>query len=69
LQRLSLVALVGLVTTLGTVGCSPLYYYYNHGPTPAPATPSGTFTVTIAGQSSNGVAATTNTTSFQLTVQ
>ncbi len=69
LQRLSLVALVGLVTTLGTAGCSPLYYYYNHGPVPAPATPSGTFTVTIAGQSSNGVAAVTNTTTMQLTVQ
>ena len=69
LQRLSLVALVGLVTTLGTAGCSPLYNYYNHGPTAAPATPSGTFTVTVAGQSSNGVTANTNTTTFQLTIQ
>ena len=69
LQRLSLVALVGLVTTLGTAGCSPLYYYYNHGPGQPPATPSGTFTVTVAGQSSNGVTAITNTTTFQLIVQ
>jgi hypothetical protein len=69
LQRLSLVALVGLVTTLGTAGCSPLYYYYNHGPSVPRATPSGTFTVTIAGQSSNGVTAITNTTTMQLTVQ
>jgi len=69
LQRLSLVALVGLVTTLGTAGCSPLYYYYNHGPSLPRATPSGTFTVTIAGQSINGVTAITNTTTMQLTVQ
>lgn len=69
LQRLTLIALVGLVTTLGTAGCSPLYYYYNHGPGSQPATPSGTYTVTVAGQSSNGVTSTTNTTTFQLTIQ
>lgn len=69
LQRLSLVALVGLVATLGTTGCNPRYYYYNHGPGNPPATPSGTYTVTVAGQSSNGVTAVTNTTTFQLTVQ
>jgi hypothetical protein len=69
LLRLSLVALVGLVTTLGTTGCNPRYYYYNHGPGQPPATPSGTFTITIAGQSSNGVTAITNTTTMQLTVQ
>jgi hypothetical protein len=69
LQRLSLVALVGLVATLGTTGCNPRYYYYNHGPGNPPATPSGTYTVIVAGQSSNGVTAVTNTTTFQLTVQ
>jgi hypothetical protein len=69
LQRLSLVALVGIVATLGTTGCNPRYYYYNHGPGNPPATPSGTYTVTVAGQSSNGVTAITNTTTFQLTVQ
>lgn len=69
LQRLSLVALVGLVATLGTTGCNPRYYYLNHGPGNPPATPSGTFTVTVAGQSSNGVTAITDTTTFQLTVQ
>jgi hypothetical protein len=69
LQRLSLVALVGFVATMGTTGCNPRYYYYNHGPGNPPATPSGTYTITIAGQSSNGVTAITNTTTFQLTVQ
>jgi hypothetical protein len=69
LQRLSLVLLVGILATLGTTGCNPRYYYYNHGPGNPPATPSGTYTITVAGQSSNGVAAITNTTTFQLTVQ
>ena len=69
LQRLSLLALVGLVTAMGTTGCNPRYYYYNHGPGNPPATPTGTYTVTVAGQSSNGVNAITNTTTFQLTVQ
>lgn len=69
LQRLSLVALVGLVATMGTTGCNPRYYYYNHGPGNPPATPTGTFTVMVAGQSSNGVTAVTDTTTFQLTVQ
>ncbi len=69
LQRLSLLALVGLVTTLGATGCNPRYYYLNHGPTEPPATPSGTYPITIAGQSSNGVTAVTNTTTLQLVVQ
>ncbi len=69
LQRLSLLALVALVTTLGTTGCNPLYYYYANGPEHPPATPTGTFTVTVAGQSTNGVTAVTNTTTMLLTIQ
>jgi hypothetical protein len=69
LQRLSLVLLVGLVTTLGTTGCNPLYSYYNHGPTNPHATPTGTFDVIIAGQSNNGITAITNTTTLVLIVQ
>ena len=66
LQRLSLLALVGLVTTLGTTGCNPRYYYSTTVPPQPPATPSGTYPITVAGQSSNGVTAITNTTTFQL---
>ena len=69
LSRLALVALLGLITTLGTTACNPLYYYYNHGPTVTPATPSGTFTVTVTGQSTNGVTAITNSSTLVLTVQ
>lgn len=69
LQRMALVALVGLVTTLGMTACNPLYYYYNHGPSHPNATPAGTYTITVTGQSSNGVTAITNSTTFVLTVQ
>lgn len=68
LSRLALVAMLGLVTTLGATGCSPLYRYYQHGPQANPATPAGTYTVTVTGQSSNGVGAITVPTTFVLTV-
>ena len=69
LQRLSLVALLGIVTVLGATGCNPLYYYYNHGPILAPGTPTGNYTVTITAQTSNGVTSTATTTTMVLTVQ
>ena len=69
LNRLALVALVGLVATLGTTACNPQYYYYNHGPPNTPATPAGTYTITVTGQSSNGITANTQNTTFVLTVQ
>jgi hypothetical protein len=68
LQRVALVALMGLVTTLGTTSCKALYGYYEHGPSHPNATPSGTYTVTVTGQTSNGVTAITNSTTFVLTV-
>lgn len=69
LSRLALVALVGFVATLGTTACNPQYNYYHHGPPPTPATPSGTYTVTVTGQSTDGVTATLENTTFVLTVQ
>lgn len=69
LSRLALVALLGVVTTLGASGCSPLYRYYQHGPGNNPATPTGTYNVIVTAQSSNGVTAITNTTTLVLTVQ
>jgi hypothetical protein len=69
LSRLSLLALVALVTVLGTTACNPNYYYYNHGPGNVPATPSGTYTITVTGQSSNGITAQTQNTPLVLTVQ
>ena len=69
LNRVALVALVGLVMTLGMTGCSPLYRYYQHGPPVPPATPAGTYNITINAQSSNGVTAFSSTTTLVLTVQ
>jgi hypothetical protein len=69
LSRLSLLALLGLVATLGATGCSPLYRYYQHGPGSNPPTPAGTYNVTVTAQSSNGVTAITNSTTMVLTVQ
>lgn len=68
LQRLTLAALVGLVTTLGTTGCDPLYYYETHGPPQPAPTPSGTYNILVTAQSSNGITAITNSTTMVLTV-
>lgn len=69
LSRLALVALLGVVGTLGISGCAPLYRYYQHGPGNNPATPAGTYNVIVTAQSSNGVTAITNNTTMVLTVQ
>jgi len=69
LNRLSLLALVAFVATLGATACNARYDYYNHGPPINPATPAGTYTVTVTGQSTNGVTAITNSTTMVLTVQ
>jgi hypothetical protein len=68
LSRFVMLALVGFVTVLGATACSPLYNYKNHGPPTNLPTPVGTFTVTVAAQSSNGITATTHTTTIALTV-
>jgi hypothetical protein len=62
-------ALVAFITMLGTTACAPRYRYYNHGPPPPPATPAGTYTVSVTAQSSNGVTAITNSATLALTVQ
>lgn len=69
LSRLSLLALLALVTTLGTTACAPRYNYFNHGPPPNPATPAGNYTVLVTAQSSNGITAITQTTDLALTVK
>jgi hypothetical protein len=69
LQRLMLLALVALVSMLGASACNARYDYYNHGPPINPATPPGTYTVDVTAQSSNGVTATTHTTTLAFTVQ
>ena len=67
-NRLLLVALVGLVTLLGTTACNPRYYYLNHGPPANPATPPGTYNVIVTAQTSNGVTALQQSTTIVLVV-
>jgi len=69
LRRLALVALLGVVTMLGTTACNPLWYYYNHGPGLPTSTPTGSFNITVTGQSTNGITAVNNSTTMVLTVQ
>ena len=69
LSRLSLIALVGFVSLLGTTACAARYNYYNHGPPYNQPTPPGTYNVTFTAQSSNGVTATTHSAPFALTVK
>ncbi|HUA98351.1 MAG TPA: Ig-like domain-containing protein [Terracidiphilus sp.] len=69
LSHLFLLAAVGVVTVLGTAGCNPQYYYYNHGQPTNPATPAGTYTIDVTAQSSNGITAITHTTTLALTVK
>ncbi len=69
LLRLSLLTLVALVAMLGATACNARYNYFNHGPPINPATPAGTYTVTITAQSSDGVTAITTNATMALTVQ
>ncbi|UWZ85906.1 Ig-like domain-containing protein [Occallatibacter riparius] len=69
MSRMSVIAFIGLVTTLGMTACAPRYNYYNHGPPHNRPTPSGSYTLKVTAQSSNGVAATTNYATLALTVK
>jgi hypothetical protein len=69
MSRLSLMALLALVTMLGATGCNPRYGYYHHAPDTNLPTPSGSYTITITGQSSDGITAITNSTTMALVVK
>ena len=69
ISRCSLLALVAVVVTLGTTGCNPQYGYYHHSPDTNLPTPAGTYTIKVTGQSSDGITAITDSTTFALTVQ
>jgi hypothetical protein len=69
LSRLALIALVGMTTVIGATGCAPRYNYYHHGPDQNLPTPSGSYTLQITAQTSNGITATTQSIPFALTVK
>ena len=68
LSRFLVLGLVAFVSVLGTVACSPLYNYHNHGPPHNLPTPAGSYNVSINAQSSDGVTATTHKTTIAVTV-
>jgi len=68
LGRISLVLFVGTVALLGTSACSARYGYFHHPPTANDGTPTGTYTLTVTAQTSNGVSAATHSTPLALTV-
>lgn len=69
LRRMLLIAAVAVVVSFGLSGCNPQYDYYHHSPDANYATPAGSYTLTVTGQSSDGITATTANTTFVLTVQ
>jgi hypothetical protein len=69
LSRLALSALIALVAGLGTTACAPRYNYYHHGPNQNLPTPTGSYTLKITAQSSNGITAATQSIPFSLTVK
>jgi hypothetical protein len=68
LGRTSLVLMIGAVALLGATACSARYRYFHHPPTYNGGTPTGSYTLTITAQTSNGVTATEHTSSLALTV-
>jgi hypothetical protein len=67
--RSSLLLLLGLISALGVSACNERYDYFNHGPPHNPATPAGTYKLTVSAQSNNGITAVTHTATMALTVQ
>jgi hypothetical protein len=68
LGRVALVLLVGAVSVLGTTACNARYKYLNHPPTANDGTATGTYTLTVWAQTSNGVTASEQQTSLTLVV-
>lgn len=64
--RNALLLLFLLTGAMGLTACNVRYNYLNHGPTPNPGTPAGTYTVTINSISTTGSLITTPPTSPQI---
>ncbi len=68
LMRGMMLLLAVSVMLVSTSGCSALYWYYHLGPLFG-GTPTGTYTITVTAQTSNGVTAAEHSASVALTVQ
>jgi len=69
LRRLSMLGIVAIVTVLGTTGCNPRYDYQHHGPTTNAGTAAGTYSIKVTGQYSDGVTATSKSSTISFTVK
>src|SRR5579859_934702 len=63
-----LLLVAGAISLLGVSACSARYGYLHHPPTANNGTPTGSYTITVTAQTSNGVTATAHSTSLALTV-
>src|SRR6185312_7112027 len=69
LSRVLMLAVLGMVTVMGTTACNPQYHYYHNGIPANPATPSGSYTITVTAQSNNGITAIAHSTTLAMTVK
>ena len=69
LGRVALLVLVSSISLLGATACSARYGYFHHPPTYNGGTPVGSYTITVTAQTSNGVSATSHSTTLALTVK
>lgn len=68
LGPLVLLLMVGAVGVMGTTSCAARYYYLHHGPTFG-GTATGSYTINVTAQTSNGVTANAHTVPLALTVK
>ena len=68
LMRGMMLALLAAALMVSATGCSAQYWYYHLGPIFG-GTPTGTYTITVTAQTSNGVTASQHSASVALTVQ
>lgn len=71
LDALRVLGMAALLTaaSLGLSACAQRYDYLHHPPTGNPATPTGTYTITVAAYSNNGAAVTSHTIPITVTVK
>ena len=68
LMRSMMLVLLAAFVLISATGCSAQYWYYHLGPIFG-GTPTGTYTITVTAQTSNGVTAAQHSASVALTVQ
>lgn len=68
-NRVALLTMVGAMAVLGTSACNARYKYLNHPPTYNGGTATGSYTLTVWAQTSDGVTASEVNTTLALTIK